>query len=182
MNRSELPCHSLFDELQNAMIPIMRDLPLTHSMLKWANATLNGEEKPINLNWMLSSKMDLSHEKQVEKISSLKTSTLEFSRPLKELMRHILQFSNFKPIEKSLIILHKTYLEIPSIENELHLLYLGTDLLQSKLLVEKLLLYTEKLKKLQETATELKKALLNSLIQNLSFEIEPDKLGQSWFH
>jgi len=182
MKRTDLPCHALFDELQNALIPIIRDLPQTHSLLKWVKTTQNGEEKPINLSWMLTNKMDLSHEKQVEKISSLQKSTLEFSRPLKELMGHILQFSSFKHVEKSLIVLHKAYLDMPSIETELHLLYLGTDLLQDKSLATKLLQYTEKLNKLQGTATELKKALLSTLIDNLSFNLEENKLGESWFH
>jgi hypothetical protein len=86
-------------------------------------------------------------------------------------MLHILEFSHFKPIEKALISLHKTYLEVPSIDKEMHLLYLGTDLFENKELLTKLLLFTEKLLEVKELNHQLKKLLIDSLIQNLSFSL-----------
>lgn len=172
MDKTFLPYRNLFDEIQIVMTPINRDLPTVHSMLKWAKATIDREVLPVNFGWMLSSNIPLSQEKQVEKLSALRLSAQELSRPLKEIMRHILQFSHLKPIEKALISFHKSYQDIPFIDNEIHLLCLGTDLFENKELLEKLLIFTEKLAKLQESSTLLKKALLDTLLQNLSLRLD----------
>ena len=172
MDKTFLPHTALFDELQIELTQVSRDLPLVSSMLKWVKATTDKEALPINFGWMLSSELNLSHEKQVEKLSALKARAQDLSRPLKELMQHILQFSHLKQVEKALISLHKSYLEIPQIDNEMHLLYLGTDLFENKELLAKLLLFTEKLTKLQESSLLLKKAILDTLIQNLSMSLD----------
>ena len=175
MNKTYLPHRNLFDELQIELTPILRELPLVHSMLKWTKATVDRESLSINFGWMLSNELNLSHEKQIEKISALRMSTQKLSRPLKELMRNILQFSSLKPIEKALIQFHNSYLDIPSIDNEMHLLCLGTDLFENKDLLAKLILFAEKLSKLQEASSMLKKALLDSLLENLTLSLEKNK-------
>ncbi len=174
MDKTFLPHRPLLEELQIALLPLTKDLATVHSMLKWAKTTIEGKDAPTNFAWMLSDGLNLSHENQVEKISSLRKSVQDLSQPLKELMRNILQFSSFKPVEKSLIALHKSYLELPAIDNEMHLLYLGTDLFESQELIEKLLTFTEKLIKLQELSAELKKNLIDSLLKNLSFSLDSD--------
>ena len=171
MDESFIPHHPLINELQIAMLPLSRDLPVVHSMLKWAKGTLEQNDLRPSFAWMLTGGLNLSHAAQVEKISALRKSAQEIATPLKELMHNILQFSSFKPIEKALIAFHKHYLEIPAIDNEIHLLYLGTDLFQNKELITRLLEYTEKLIALQEASTVLKKSVIDSLLKNLSFSL-----------
>lgn len=172
MNNSFLPHRPLFDELQITMTQIIRELPIIHSMLKWTKATIDREALPINLGWMLAGNLNLSQEKQVEKLNALRLNIQELSPTVKELMRHILQFSRVKPIEKALIAFHKSYLEIPIIDNEIHLLYLGSDLFENRELLTKLLLFTEKLLILQEASTHLRKAIIDTLLQNLSLSLD----------
>jgi hypothetical protein len=177
MNKTYLPHQNLFDELQLSMIPIARDLLVINSLLKWVKSTVYGEDLSHNFAWMLSKQLASSPKKQIELLTSLRQSTRDFATPLKELMRHILEFSSFKPVEKALIALHKSYLEVPQIDNEMHLLYLGTDLFQNKELLNKLLLFTEKLLEVKTLNQQLKKLLIDSLIQNLSFTLErPSKI------
>ena len=179
MDKSFLPHHQLFDELQIVMTQIVRELPVVNSMLKWTKATLDREALPINLGWMLSNNLSLSQEKQAEKLNALRLSIQELSPTIKELMRHILQFSRMKPIEKALIAFHKSYVEIPLIDNEINLLCLGSDLFENRELLSKLLLFTEKLLKLQEASTHLKKALIDTLLQNLSLNFEKASTPES---
>ncbi len=166
MNRSFLPHEPLFHEIQIAMIPIGQDLLIAQSMLRWAKNTLELKEHPTCL---------FSHN-PIEKLSSLRKSTQELSRPLKELMLHVLEFSSFKSIEKSLIAFHKIYLTLPQIDSELHLLYLGEDLYSNFELLTKLLLFTDTLAKLVESSLILKKALLDELLNTLSFSLDRPKL------
>lgn len=163
MEHAILPHNHLFDELQLAMLPITKELPIIQSLLKWAKSTIDRKETPISLSWIVDNRM------QIETLSSLRKSLQELSHPLKELMSHLPQFFPFKPIKDALITFNKNYLEIPPIDNELHLLCLGADLFENKELLTKLILFTEKSLKLQEAATTLKKALLDELLHNLSF-------------
>lgn len=172
MNKNYLPHQNLFDELQLSMIPISKELLAINSLLKWIKATLEKQNLTHNFAWILSKDLADSPEKQIEVLTNLRKHTKDYGNPLKELMLHILEFSEFKPIEKALISLHKTFLEVPSIDKEMHLLYLGTDLFQNKELLDKLLLFTEKLLEVKNQQQQLKKLLIDSLIQNLSFSIE----------
>lgn len=171
MNKTYLPHQKLFDELLVSMIPISKELLIINSLLKWMKAT---REKNLTYNfaWMLSKELTDSPKKQIELLANLRTHAKDYANPLKELMLHILEFSQFKSIEKALISLHKSYLEVPSIDKEMHLLYLGTDLFQNSELLDKLLLFTEKLLEVKELNQQLKKLLIDSLIQNLSFSLE----------
>jgi hypothetical protein len=171
MNKAYLPHQRLFDELQLAIIPISKDLLVVSSMLKWTKATMTPGQPLHNFAWMFSSDAHLTPKQQVEKISALKKSVQELKIPLKELMHHILEFSTYKEIEKNLISLHKSYLEIPSIDNELHLLYLGTNLFENQDIMNKLLHFTEKLQRFHETSLQLKKSLIDQLLQGLSFSL-----------
>ncbi len=171
MSKSYLPHQRLFNELQLVMIPISQELLVVSSMLKWTKTTLSRTEPSHNFAWMFSSNTHLTPKRQMEKISALRKCVQELKPPLKELMHHILEFSAHKQIEKNLIAFHKTYLEIPSIDNELHLLYLGSDLFENQDLLDKLLLFTEKLQKLHESSLLLKKSLLDELLQGLSFSL-----------
>ncbi len=172
MNKTYLPHQNLFDELQLTMVPITRDLLVINSLLKWVKSTVYVEDLSHNFAWMLSKELASSPKKQIELLTALRQSTRDFASPLKELMRRILEFSTFKPVEKALIALHKSYLEVPQIDNEMHLLYLGTDLFQNKDVLNKLLLFTEKLLEVKELNLQLKKLLIDSLIENLSFTLE----------
>jgi hypothetical protein len=170
MNRSYLPHIDLIDKLQLGALHLANELPILKSMLNWAKEIGDKTEEPKSLAWMISNQALLtSPQIQIEKIKIIREETNDFGLTLKEIMQHILEFSEFKPIEKILIEMQKSYNEIPFIEGELNLLAFNTDLLENKDLVRKLIEYLTKVQKIIEHTSNLKKCLLENIISNLSY-------------
>jgi len=156
MRKLLLPHEILFDEIQITMLAIAKELPHTQAVLRFAKGLPTC----------------ITHHDPVEKLTTLRKSTKELASPLKQLMHHIAKFSPFKPIEKALIALNKSYLNIPPIDSELHLLILGTDIFENQELVEKFLRFTNSLELLQTDALRLQKAVLNEFLSHITLTLD----------
>jgi hypothetical protein len=179
MNRSYLPHIDLIDKLQLGALQLSKELAIVKSMLNWSK-DLKELHQPKSLAWMLSGQALLtSPPLQVEKIKMIREEILDLGCTLKELMQHILEFSSFKNIEKTLIEMQKSYNEIPQIEHEINLIAFGEDLLESLGVIEKLIDYIAKAQKVVEHTNQLKKHLLENIISNLAFSLEKEKRALS---
>ena len=139
-------------------------------MLNWAKEIGEKTEEPKSVAWMISNEALLtSPQIQIEKIKMIREETRDFGLTLKEIMQHILEFNEFKPIEKILLEMQKSYNEIPFIEGELNLLAFNDDLLENKDVLVKLIEYLTKVQKMLEHTSNLKKCLIENIILNLSF-------------
>ena len=74
MGRRPLPHHKTLDQIQLNAIPIVHELPLVLSLIKWVQKTLNREQGSHPMAWMLHSCEAMSYPQQIEKIISLNES------------------------------------------------------------------------------------------------------------
>lgn len=169
MKKKPLPHHDLLDRVQLAVIPIIHELPLIQSMLKWAKHITEGTTHSHPMGWMLISENDWSQERQIEKLSQLAHSTNELGKALKPLVSKLKEFhTEHQKIERAIFTLNATYREIPLIDPDIQLLKLGHSLFENPDLVAHLYQYVEKTSHMLTKAAYLKQVLFDDVINSLS--------------
>lgn len=173
--KAAIPHQKLLDALQVAMLPIIHQLPVVTSMLKWAKAATDGKTITGPMGWMMIVDPEWTNQDQTDHFINLKRSVSEIKKPLVQIISHIHEFSSIKSIEKALIAFQQSYKELPIIDPELALLKLGHNLFENKDLIPNLLDYVEKLSKLQEKGSNLKQIVVREVINRLSIPAREEK-------
>ena len=169
MRRKPLPHHQLLDRVQLAIIPVVHELPVIQSMLKWIKYIIDGKTHSHPMGWMLISENDWSQDRQIEKLTQLSHSTNELGKALKPLVCVLKEFAkDHQKIERAIFTLDASYKEIPLIDPDLQLLKLGHSLFESPDLVEHLYNYVEKTSTMLTKASYLKQILFEDVIEGLA--------------
>ena len=165
-----IPHHTVLDELQVAFLPIIQQLPIVQSMLKWANA-ISSEENPNQMGWMFANNGKWNTEDQTEAIFSLSYAFDQLSGPIRKTELHLAEFQSHEKIGSSLEKLLAAYKEIPTIKSEIKLLKEGHSLFENPEAITHLITYTKALTKLQERSSHLKDIVIREVIDHLSLSI-----------
>lgn len=166
-----MPHHDLLDKVQLSVIPIIHELPMMQSLLKWVKHMLDGKSQAHPMGWMLLSEDNWSQEAQIEKLSRLCHSVNELGKSLKPLMSNIQDFAkDHRKIERAIYTLHGAYREIPMIEPDIQLLKMGHTLYDNPDLVAHLFDYAEESSTTLTKASHLKQVLFDEIIDGLSIQ------------
>ncbi len=169
MGRRPLPHHKTLDQIQLNAIPIVHELPLVLSLIKWVQNTLKGRQHHHPMAWMLLSSEVMSYSQQLEKIISLNKSVNQQKKTIRDLFINVGSFAKkHRKIEKAIFSLNTTVRELPIIEPEIHLLKMKSSLFDEPDLVDSLSIYTEKTQEMLKKVSELRQTVIDEVLASLS--------------